>query len=837
MGVNARRLGCAGLLSFLPISVCGAQLFDPESAATDSVAVQSLTTAVAPRYRAGAIRRLFLGAGYRDLWATPVRVQLLDLARFASGLSATRAGDQTRSLRFRGADGHEYVLRSADKVAAFTVAPELHGTLVEDFIQDQVSASHPFGAAVADRLEEAAGLPPLNPRLVMLPDDSMLGTFRRQFAGMIGYIQERPEEGTDRTPGFAGFTRVIGTDALLRRRRERPKERVDVPRFLSARLVDLLLGDWDRHRDQWRWGRQHADSTWQPIPRDHDWAFGRYEGIVLSYLRHGPLPHLVRFDSGRLPVPGLTWFGRDLDRELLPRLEWATWDSVVTGLTSRLTDSVIASAVDALPAGVSAAHRSWLAALLRDRREHLPEAARRFYLGLAREADFHTTDASERIIVEGYPDGAVRIQVAAEGAGAGLDRRFDPSETREVRLYAHRGADTVVTRGAKGRIRVRVIGGRGDDVVLREGGPAVEFHQGGEDWRPLPAGGDQPPPRDWGSRTTTLPHLSASTESGVIAGLTLTHTDYGFRKFPFASRTLVQAVYGTVTARPGLYLASEVRTTRPSLRFALDAEGTGAEILRFYLPGNRSVEARDRRFHEVRNWQLAVFPAVEIVPDARLLFGFGPMLRFVESDLDAGRLIGTAGPYGSEGFGEFGARAYGRWDTRDVPTNPGRGLLLEATGRLVPGGWDAEEGFGGGSADAAAFITPFGSWSPTLALRAGGRRVWGRYPWFEAARIGGEGTLRGYSEGRFRGDAAVFGSVELRVPLARAKLLVPGRLGALGFADVGRVFLDGESSSDWHESLGGGLWFSPLGPANVVSATVARSPERTVLGLQGRMAF
>ena len=120
---------------------------------------------------------------------------------------------------------------------------------------------------------------------------------------------------------------------------------------------------------------------------------------------------------------------------------------------------------------------------------------------------------------------------------------------------------------------------------------------------------------------------------------------------------------------------------------------------------------------------------------------------------------------------------------------------------------------------------------------ARGRQLWGRFPYFEAARIGGEGTVRGYSQGRFQGDAAVFGSAELRVPLSRARLLLPGQVGLLGFTDVGRVFLKGESSKDWHESIGGGIWLAVLGPANVVSLTLARSPERSTFSLSGSLAF
>ena len=46
-----------------------------------------------------------------------------------------------------------------------------------------------------------------------------------------------------------------------------------------------------------------------------------------------------------------------------------------------------------------------------------------------------------------------------------------------------------------------------------------------------------------------------------------------------------------------------------------------------------------------------------------------------------------------------------------------------------------------------------------------------------------------------------------------------------GFGDVGRVFFDGESSSKWHPSGGGGIWFAPLGKTNAFSLSLAVSEE------------
>ena len=76
------------------------------------------------------------------------------------------------------------------------------------------------------------------------------------------------------------------------------------------------------------------------------------------------------------------------------------------------------------------------------------------------------------------------------------------------------------------------------------------------------------------------------------------------------------------------------------------------------------------------------------------------------------------------------------------------------------------------------------------------------------------------------------GNADLRIFLARTKLIVPTDFGVLGLADVGRVFEDGESSKKWHPSGGGGVWFSPLTRTNTVSLSVATSSEETLTYLR-----
>ena len=115
---------------------------------------------------------------------------------------------------------------------------------------------------------------------------------------------------------------------------------------------------------------------------------------------------------------------------------------------------------------------------------------------------------------------------------------------------------------------------------------------------------------------------------------------------------------------------------------------------------------------------------------------------------------------------------------------------------------------------------------PTLALRAGAEKVWGEYPYQEAAKLGGSSDLLGFPQERFHGDAAVFSNAELRFAVGTLPAMLPGTWGALGLAETGRVWYDGESSSKWHSSFGGGLWASII-DTFTLTLSLARSDDST----------
>src|SRR5205085_1050415 len=162
----------------------------------------------------------------------PLKVPVLRLDTTARGLRVLKRGGsmQTKSLRFAGADGREYVFRSVDKDPALSLPVELRETYVREILHDMISSEHPAGALIVARLLDAAEVLHVTPRLVVLPDDPLLGEFRADFRGTLGWFELRPTDEDDEgdIPGFAPGTRVLNSEKLFARLEQHSDESVDV---------------------------------------------------------------------------------------------------------------------------------------------------------------------------------------------------------------------------------------------------------------------------------------------------------------------------------------------------------------------------------------------------------------------------------------------------------------------------------------------------------------------------------------------------------------------------------------------------------------------------------
>ncbi len=826
-------------------------------AAAPAVAQRDTTVAAGAHYGRGALHRLFFGTDYRRLWTTPVTAPLLDLARYGGGLTPTTAGGgfQTKSLRFRGGDGLLYGFRSVDKDPSI-VPPELDDTFVEDLIKDQTSSQHPGAPPIAAALMDAAGVLHTEPVLVMLPDDPALGQFRERFAGTLGFLERRAvvQPGV---PPFAGAREIIGTDSLAARRRRGPDDRVDARAYLTARLVDILIGDWDRHRGQWTWARlgDRQPVSWVPIPEDRDHAFVRFDGLMLSVARSSVAPQLVKYGERFAGIVGQTWNGRDIDREFLTPLPRSVWDSVAGFVQHRITDSVIDAAVRRMPPEWYALDGARLARRLRARRDHLAAEARRFFGLLSREAELHATAAPEDVAIVRESDGSLSVRVTRRGDAAPYaERRFVAGETEELLLYLYGGEDRVVVAGdGPGRITVRAIGGGGAVVVdSSRAGNVTLYASGGdraEGVRRVPVEREEydppgrppgRPQRDWGRWTVPQSWVAFGPDLGVFAGAGLATTRYGFRHFPFANRWSIRAGYATSAGTFRVALDGTIYREASRAHLELSALASGIEVLYYHGLGNETQRPQPNAYYRV-NQQLYRLHAAMVLPlSERVRFSLGPTVAFSRTETQPGRIIADSQPYGSGDFGTAGlAGAFtARSEIRDSTRLSLRAASLTVAGAAYPAVWDADSTYGEVTAVATALVTARRApLRPTLAFRAGARQALGTYPFHAAAFIGDQATVRLGRRNRYGGDAAVWGGSELRLRFGRHGILVPGDFGAFGLADAGRVFVDGESSDTWHTAAGGGVWLSFARPGNLLTLAVAASRERTALYVSAGFAY
>ncbi|HEY7612387.1 MAG TPA: hypothetical protein VH764_05300 [Gemmatimonadales bacterium] len=808
----------------------------------------TLAIAPGPQYHAGWLHRLFFGSHYRDLWTTPLEATVLDLDHFAGGLTATRkgGGEQTKSLRFAGADGKEYQFRSIDKDPVKTLPPALQTTAAAGVVRDQTSAGHPVGAVLVPPLLEAADIPHATPRVFILPKQHRrLGQFAAEYGGLLGTIEERPtdEAGAE----FAGATEVVSTTKLLKEVEDSPNDRVDATRFLAARLVDVFIGDWDRHQDQWRWARFGDDRPhrWVPIPRDRDQAFARYDGWLLVVAR-ASAPQLVKFGPKYAGMLGQTWNGRDLDRRFLVELGREDWDSVATALQSRLTDSVIEAAAARLPPSYIPLDSARLADALKARRDELPDAAGKYYRHLAGEVDVHGTDRDEIATVNRVNDRFTEISLAQVDEKGNTEqpyftRRFDHNDTKEVRLLLQGGADRVQVRGeGGGGVRIRILPGKGADAVVDSSrGGRVELYPDEPEDSVLP-GRDvkvvrkryAPPDtavRHWGDRWLSVTWLAAGPDIGIFGGTGVSFTRYGFQRDPFAERYRLRAGWatGANTGRADFSATWIPKNSR--LRARVYGRASGIEVLRFHGFGNEVPADGDDEFFRVGQIDLMLAPSLGL-PVGRAELTAGPVLRYSDTDFEEDRFL-TPDVYGAGKFGMFGLASQLSYDGLSH-LGSSRGLAFTVGGSWYPAALDVADAFGELHADVTTFVSaPRAPLDPTLALHLGGKRVWGTFPFQEAAYIGDPSTVRLGRQNRYAGESSLYAQSELRLFLTKFYFLAPADFGVLGLADVGRVFLDGEESDRWHAAGGGGVWASFLDRAYMLRLSVAASSERTAVYL------
>ncbi|MBC7398784.1 MAG: BamA/TamA family outer membrane protein, partial [Mucilaginibacter sp.] len=97
-----------------------------------------------------------------------------------------------------------------------------------------------------------------------------------------------------------------------------------------------------------------------------------------------------------------------------------------------------------------------------------------------------------------------------------------------------------------------------------------------------------------------------------------------------------------------------------------------------------------------------------------------------------------------------------------------------------------------------------------ISERLGGGITFGQTAFYQSMFLGGQDNLTGFKQNRFAGQQMLYNNIEARIKLSDFfPYITPGQFGFTAAYDIGRVWVKGETSNEWHHGFGGGMYFSP----------------------------
>ncbi len=817
--------------------------------------------------KASGFKRLLRGNLHRDLWGTPVEVPVLDMGTEAGGLTPVKIGGrgQSISLRVVNPEGREYVLRSVDKEAGKAWGPELQSSFLRTLIQDQMSMLHPYAAFVLPPLADAAGVFHTNPKLFYVPDDPRLGLSREKLAGKLVLFEERPDENMSDVPGMGGTTNAVSSFKLFEKIADDNDHRVDARAFARARLFDMLINDWDRHPDQWRWATfEPADSVgkiYKPIPRDRDVAFSVVDGVVPTLSKIFFDPKFQEFESRYGYIKGLNKNGLALDRRFTATLTRNDWIDIADSMMVALNDTVIEEAIKQWPAPIFEKDGMYTIETLKSRRDQLNAIAVEYYeTVLAPTIDFVGSNKHERFEVTRLNDRQTEVvvyKISRKGAlRKELFRRtIEHTETREIRLYGLDGSDQFVVSGnVKESVFVIAVGGPGVDAFTDQSSVIgsrrhtrfydTESNNTFETSRETKVvRSDEPANNAYDFHghkydlVRPMAFFGSNKDDGLLLGGGIRTTRHRFRKAPFAQLHMLRANVA-LNAR-SFNLAYEGRFTDVfsgwDVNLLFDVRSPNS-IRNFYGFGNETDDqGRPESFFRSRYAQVTFTPALQKNLEQGARVRIGPRVFYANVEQDTSRFIGqqiAMEQVNVDGQWYAGLETAVVLESIDKALNPRQGFRWQTTIEANLGINEAATSFSTLTSNLSLYLSPGTSRQYTLALRAGGTHVVGDFPFYAGAALGSKTSLRGFASTRFTGRSAFYHNVELRAEIARfSTYIAVGSFGILGFLDNGRVWTDDESSKRWHQGYGTGVWFELFNRV-VLSSSVGFSNEDTTVNVK-----
>jgi hypothetical protein len=802
----------------------------------------SITIAIEPKFaEANKVHQYFFGKSWRRLWAAPVKMRVFHLNKEKGGLKITERGGgmQTKSLRMEDPTGQEWVIRSIQKYPDRVLPPTLRKTIAASILDDQIATEHPFAAITVPPMAKALNIPHANPEVVYIGDDPAFGEYRKDFANQVFLFEEREPLDAKKTDN---------TEKSQAKLQEDNDNSVNQKTVLRARLLDMLLGDWDRHEDQWRWEKKKTDkgSVYEPIPRDRDQVYYNTSGVFPWLVsRHLLMSKFQSYQGHIRSINRWNLNGRNFDRFFLNSLTQQDWEEQINIVQTTLTDQLITKAIKLMPDTIYKLCGAEIISKLIARRNILNKQAMKYYRFLSNKVDVAGSDKHEYFDITNIPDGSVKVaitKISKEGKREQViyDRTFNPKVTEEVRLYGLGNEDYFAVHGRNSSpIKIRMVGGNDKDTFMVDSNITSRgnryIYDRSDEKNKLPEKGLA----RFRTSTDTMVNKyliknyqydflqplflgNYSKDYGVQIITKLIYQKQGFQKDPYAFRQSLMINYGLGVSSLSINYEGEFKQVVKKNDLVVNITNKGPNFTsNFFGIGNNTefINEGHKKIRYYRNVYNLINADVRLrhLYDNNWTVSAGITAQYYNGDRDDnnGRLLNDYDVLHPDenvfaGQGNAGVVAGFTLDTRDKNIIPHAGVLwntnLIGMKALNPNAHD----YGQIETNFSFLYDPGDNYKLVFANRTGFGTSVGNASYYQQLKLGGNDNLRGFYQGRFTGKTMAYNNFEVRVKLFDfTSYLLPGTVGVLGFDDVGRVWAPNETSNTWHTGYGGGIFFLP----------------------------
>ena len=800
------------------------------------------------------------GNRYRKYYSTPIAAKVVTLDTLLDGLTPIRkgGGTQSRTLRLKSKDGKQYVMRAMKKNAAQYiqasmfknqyVQKQFENTASEDLVKDVFTGAYPYAPFVVGKLSEAIKINKLNSKLYYIPKHEALGQFNDEFGDELYLFEEHPADGnlTIEDENFTG--KIYSTYDVFKKIQENENQVVDEKEYIRARLFDMLIGDWDRHQDQWRWleFKENDKIIFKPLPRDRDQAFSvMSDGFILSAaVKLIPMAKLLRkYGDDLVDVKGFNIEPFPIDKAFIRHLNEEDWKEQVAFIQNNITNEVIDEAFSNIPSELNDETIANIKSTLKQRKNNLQEISKRYFNLVSKYSVVTGTNKKDYFTIKIFQNNDVEVTIQRKKKGVSDEPYFTEiykaDVTKEIWLYGLDDDDVFETIGISNKIKIRIVGGQNNDTYKVSNGKNIVIYDyktkkndiilaknatiklsdsydiNTYDFKKINT-----------SQNQFIPIIGANPDDGLKIGFNNTFTNFGFERNPFTSQHQLKAAYYFATngyemnyrfefANAFNKVNLEINAGIQSPNFTFNFFGYGNETSNFDddlgLNYNR-VKVRSLNFNPQLKWRSRSGISLTWGLNYDNIEVDNTQNRFVENNtelpnyiFDEVQFIGTNLNFNFENYDN---KAY---PTMGMKTNIqlGHKSNLDNNDRsynyIIP-----EISFN-------HKIDAQGKWVVATKLKSH-INFGNEFEFYQAASIGGTDGLRGFRNQRFTGNQSFYQNTDIRYSFSSMKTkLIPIRVGIYSGFDYGRIWLNEEDSKKWHNSYGGGFF---INGAELLSANI-----------------